>query len=930
MKRFTLMLITALAAAAFIAPAVKSGGPGNSVEPKTSQDRSRSSMPWSLCAPLPTRPTIITLSSASEIEEAPVKLSFNEESELIFSCSFPEYCDPFDLYIALVSPDETLYFSNSERKLVEYMEPYKTDTTGSFSETFDTTGNTLVKGSWQIYWLIQPHGGDWSAYTLGGYSTVAGSEFAKGDQACVLWSDGQWYHAQVEDISDASQRLKVHYTGWEDTWDEWIKEGSALPALTPLVNDTVFAAYKNSYREGRIMEIDTCLYDDGWWYPVQVIDRSEETAKIHYKDYDSSYDEWVQIEQVVTGYKIRYPGIVQNTDDDASQWDEWKGPCDIFTLPSENDYLWGYLSLSNPVYTIILEHTDIDTWQIRYGGYSEWGSSWHEYDDSFTWGDLVPASPEEQKTIQEEFTDHSPLDLPKGHHIYSFYPVESPDYLDLYHVNTPSKIRPIGLGSIVRGGEVMEISFDIPQFKTAVTVYFAMTMDGSDDIYLFGRDNEWHLYQTEGLIPAIEGKTWSSQIKAADDWHTASLAQTTYDFYLIACQDNDFSNAYLWTTSITINQEGYFTGKQHTCTTSYLTELIQQYIQDMEAAGDPDWYEKIKTYVAGYKDDGGVTNPVEALNKLILAFYQQNNLYPFCWAALKQLEQSPSDPWVINSAAVCLLETGETESAGVLLDCAHRFDPELSITHSNGGGYFAEKKETVKALESFKTAVNSLPESPHRAWDAYHFAVNNQESGYQELFLNKIPENYSLKNNDGTTGLGDKKLIVCCNCNDGVYHDLGTCLDECTVTLACFTHICSPRMECCGGNGPFGFSAGFCYPPKGVQVCISVDDQGNTTLKVGSKLGDIISGYVGISSDFKNNHTLFLEGSLTGSAQHTVTMLTTDPKTKNWSSKHQLGYSKSPTGRNSDDNSKSQGLSLGINTTPSEWSKSMLCELYAQ
>ena len=707
-----------------------------------------------------------------------------------------------------------------------------------------------------------------------------GASFMTGDNACVKWSDGLWYHAQVTDISEG--HIRVHYTGYDQSNDEWVSEGSALPVFTPQINDIAWVFWK-----------------DGWtgacYFEGRIIDKNS------------------------TGYKVHY--ITEGND---TSLDEWKGLCDVFPLPEAGDYLWVSPLSSAAAYGIVLAHTDTETWNVHYGGYckEQWcsGDEWYAYDEEFSPPDIIPASPDEQKIIKEEFDDHSPVDPPSGIQSYSFAPVESPDILNFYYVSTPSKIKPIGLGKAVNGGQIMDVSFDIPDFKEAINIYFAVFLESfPGDIFLYGQDKAWHSFNSEGLVPVMKGKTWSGAVKVLENINVSAFSDATLHFYLVASNDSDLSNSYIWTTSFSTNQTGHFTGKKNSCMSTDIISMVQPIIHDMESRGNQNWYDQLEAYIAQYKDADGNENPLEALNKIALAAYGENNVYPFCWATFKRLQLSPGNPWALNAAAVCMFELDKNEQAGMLLDCAYKYDAELSITYSNGGVYYKNKGDTIKALESFNAALGKSPASPHRAWDAYHYAKAKSQTAYQNIFLNKIPENYSTKNNDGSTGKGEKQLIVCCNCNGKIYQDLGECLDECSVSLACFTHICSPRLECCNGNGPFGFEGGICYPPTGLQVCIEKDNQGNTTVKVGGDLFGIISGYIGASSNFKSNHTLFIEGSA-ASGKHTLTMLTTDPNTKNWSSQHRLTMSKKLGG----------GISFAANTQPSQWSKSMLCELYTQ
>ncbi len=706
----------------------------------------------------------------------------------------------------------------------------------------------------------------------------ANADWSIGNKACVQWEDDLWYHAEITDISE--DHIRVHYTGYDQSYDEWVRKGTALEPHAPQVDDVAWVFWKQSsgnsfFYEGRILEKNS------------------------------------------TGYKVHY--VVDGED---STWDEWKGLCDVFPLPQPGDYLWVGPSSLSWAYGKVIEHTDTDTWKARYGGYSieSWSKGqWYEYDDTFSPPDIVPTTPKDQESIQEAFSDHSPVAPPTGVKLFTFNPAASPDILDSYHVTTPSKIKTIGLGEVVTGGETISVSFDVPNFTEEMNFYFAVVLASMpNDIFLFGKDHAWHSYKTEGLIPAVENKTWSSRVDVLQNVSISKLPETTYRFYLAAAKGYDLSNSYIWLTTYTKNQTGYFSGNTNSCLSSDIIAMAQQITAEMETKGSAAWYDELETFISDYRDEDDEPNPTEALNMIALAAYGENNVYPFCWAAFKGVEESPASPTALNAAAVCLFELGKNQDAGKILDCALRYDPDLSISYANGAVYHANNNNVTSALEAYKTALGKSPENPHTAWNAYHYALRNNRTDYQSLFLSYIPENYSIKNNDNTTGTGEKELIVCCNCNGGIYHDLGTCLDECTVSLACFTHICSPRLDCCNGNGPFSFGGGVCYPPTGVQVCLDLDSQENVSIKVGVNLGNIFSGYIGASTNFANNHSLFLEGS-TGATKHKLTIVTTDPNTGNWSSQHQL------TGGTS-----FGGVSFGANTEPATWSKSMLCELYAQ
>lgn len=54
--------------------------------------------------------------------------------------------------------------------------------------------------------------------------------FAPGSKVEILWN-GKWYAGHIKERR--GKELKVHYDGWDDTWDEWVKEDKLrLPGAT--------------------------------------------------------------------------------------------------------------------------------------------------------------------------------------------------------------------------------------------------------------------------------------------------------------------------------------------------------------------------------------------------------------------------------------------------------------------------------------------------------------------------------------------------------------------------------------------------------------------------------------------------------------------------------------------------------------------------
>lgn len=99
-----------------------------------------------------------------------------------------------------------------------------------------------------------------------------------GDSGKVLWK-GTWYPATVKKVNEDQSRCYIHYTGYGNNWDEWVggdrfrKEGGAAAAFKP--GDAVEVKWK------------------GNWYAASVLKVGDNKYKIHYDQYDNSWDEWV-------------------------------------------------------------------------------------------------------------------------------------------------------------------------------------------------------------------------------------------------------------------------------------------------------------------------------------------------------------------------------------------------------------------------------------------------------------------------------------------------------------------------------------------------------------------------------------------------------------------------------------------------------------
>jgi len=98
-------------------------------------------------------------------------------------------------------------------------------------------------------------------------------------------SEGKWWKARVIDARAGT--FHVHYYGWEDSDDEWVRLSQIRePKLLEYpAGSTVEVIWKRE------------------WYPARVMSVERGVHLIHYRDYDERWDEWVGAERIrpVTG-----------------------------------------------------------------------------------------------------------------------------------------------------------------------------------------------------------------------------------------------------------------------------------------------------------------------------------------------------------------------------------------------------------------------------------------------------------------------------------------------------------------------------------------------------------------------------------------------------------------------------------------------------
>lgn len=123
-----------------------------------------------------------------------------------------------------------------------------------------------------------------------------------GDEVMVEW-EGKDYPAVI--LSANPSKFKVHYDGYDETWDEDVprsrlkgfRTGNEIRPEPPakVRQKALEAAQTNTYRVGDHVRVEW----RGRLYPAQIVDVvGKERYRVHYEAYPSEFDENVGLSRI--------------------------------------------------------------------------------------------------------------------------------------------------------------------------------------------------------------------------------------------------------------------------------------------------------------------------------------------------------------------------------------------------------------------------------------------------------------------------------------------------------------------------------------------------------------------------------------------------------------------------------------------------------
>lgn len=140
------------------------------------------------------------------------------------------------------------------------------------------------------------------------------------------------------------------------------------------------------------------------------------------------------------------------------------------------------------------------------------------------------------------------MPVPTGQQGFSYPPTSNP-VLDA----DPAKARPIAVGPVAEGGNVVRLRVTLPAFSGPVDLYFGVSAPALDPfhLYLLRPDGQLAVYESD-LIPCLSGVTQPVDVFLFGDIPVSALPPGQYHLYLLASVAGNFSLYYLWHTYFVI------------------------------------------------------------------------------------------------------------------------------------------------------------------------------------------------------------------------------------------------------------------------------------------------------------------------------------------------------------------------------------------
>ncbi|OUL31688.1 hypothetical protein BV378_01560 [Nostoc sp. RF31YmG] len=172
---------------------------------------------------------------------------------------------------------------------LDFVAAFLDQTTNYYEHTgIQTVARTLILRSHSLVKAETPQDLPQSRQDISSAAKSDNSQYAVSKTVEVWDGDEEdWYQATIEKIQE--DQFFVHYLGYGSTYDEWVGEDEIRIREHGASDDNGFAVSQ---------KVKVWDEDNEDWYSASIEKIQGQQYYVHYLDYDSSYDEWVDAEEI--------------------------------------------------------------------------------------------------------------------------------------------------------------------------------------------------------------------------------------------------------------------------------------------------------------------------------------------------------------------------------------------------------------------------------------------------------------------------------------------------------------------------------------------------------------------------------------------------------------------------------------------------------
>ncbi|OUL18307.1 Tudor-knot domain-containing protein [Nostoc sp. 106C] len=172
---------------------------------------------------------------------------------------------------------------------LDFVAAFLDQTTNYYEHTgIQTVARTLILRSHSLVKAETPQDSPQSRQDTSSAAKSDTSQYAVSKTVEVWDGDEEdWYQATIEKIQE--DQFFVHYLGYGSTYDEWVGEDEIRIREHGASDDNGFAVSQ---------KVKVWDEDNEDWYSASIEKIQGQQYYVHYLDYDSSYDEWVDAEEI--------------------------------------------------------------------------------------------------------------------------------------------------------------------------------------------------------------------------------------------------------------------------------------------------------------------------------------------------------------------------------------------------------------------------------------------------------------------------------------------------------------------------------------------------------------------------------------------------------------------------------------------------------